>query len=45
LARWRQISIVLGLISLAITLLIYFFSLREPTVLPVPELSLPELAS
>jgi hypothetical protein len=45
LARWRQISIVLGLISLAITLLIYFFSLGEQTVLPVPELNPPELAS
>jgi len=45
LARWRQIFIVLGFISLGITLLIYFFSLGEPTVLPVPELNLPELGS
>ena len=45
LARWLQISIALGLISLAITLLIYFFSHGEPTVLPVPELNLPELSS
>lgn len=45
LARWRQISLVLGLLSLVITLLIYFFSLGDPTVLPVPELNLPELVS
>jgi hypothetical protein len=45
LARWRQIFIVLGFISLGITLYAYFISQGEPTLLPVPELNLPELGS